>query len=99
MSEILKAPDAVKPTTTLDVEGLNCPLPLLLAKKNLARLSTGDILQLNGIRTSFSLDFKEWCERNGHFFLGEKDLHGLKNFFVKKGQQFPLWTQPIEIKQ
>ena len=77
--------EEVKPSSTIDVEGLNCPLPLLLIKKKLAKLSLGDILQINGILTSFIADFEGWCARRGHIFLGKKELHGKKVFFVKNG--------------
>ncbi len=85
MNTTLNETEEVKPTSTLDVEGLSCPLPLLLIKKKLARLSLGDILQINGILTSFVADFEGWCERRGHVFLGEKELHGKTVFFVKNG--------------
>jgi tRNA 2-thiouridine synthesizing protein A len=85
MNEILNLTETIKATTTIDVDGLVCPLPLLLTKKNLGRLSIGDILQVNGIQPSFSKDFKGWCERNGHFLIVEKESKNQTSFFIKKG--------------
>ncbi len=85
MSELLKTTEDVKIAATLDVNGLNCPLPLLLIKKTVTTLSSGDILQVNGLQSGFRSDFKGWCERNGHFFIGEKDQYGNKIIFIKKG--------------
>ncbi len=85
MTEILNTPDDVKPNSILDVEGLKCPLPLLLTKKKLGKLSPGDILQVTGLRTKFISDFRGWCERSGHIFFGENELHGKTMFYVKNG--------------
>jgi len=84
MDEILRVSDDLRPTTTIDVKGLNCPLPLILTKKNISRLSVGDILQISGMLPSFRLDLQRWCERNNLIFLGEKEILGCMNFFVKK---------------
>ena len=84
MSEILKVDD-VKPTSIINVDGLNCPLPFFRTKKNIAKLSVGDILQVNGMTTYSLIDIQLWCERNSHFFLGEKEYYGYITIFVKKG--------------
>lgn len=85
MIQILKAPEDVKPVSTIDVKGLNCPLPILRIKKNITKLSVGDILQVNGMHVNFLPDIKGWCERNGHSFIGEKEIYGRTSFFLKKG--------------
>ena len=84
MSEILRVSDDIRSTTIIDVKGLNCPLPLILTKKNISRLSVGDIIQISGMLPNFRLDLQRWCERNNHIFLGEKEISGYTNFFVKK---------------
>jgi len=84
MSEILKVSDELRPTTTIDVKGLSCPLPLILTKKNISRLSVGDIIKISGMLPNFRLDLQRWCERNNLIFLGEEEISGCTNFFVKK---------------
>ncbi len=79
------APADVKISATIDVDGLCCPLPLLRTKKILSKLSIGDVLQVNGLQGNFRLDLQGWCERNGHFFLGERETYGHLIFFLKKG--------------
>ncbi|MBU1568642.1 MAG: sulfurtransferase TusA family protein [Proteobacteria bacterium] len=85
MSKIPIDADDIKTSSTIDVEDLNCPLPLLRTKKTISKLLVGDILQVNGLQANFRLDLKWWCERNGHSFLGEKEVYGKITFFVKKG--------------
>jgi tRNA 2-thiouridine synthesizing protein A len=85
MSEIIRKLDEVKPTTSIEVEGLCCPLPLLRTKKKLAKLSMGDILQINGVQYNFCFDLQAWCERNGHCYLGGKETYESKITFIKKG--------------
>ena len=84
MGEVPKVLDDLKPAVTLDVEDINCPLPLLRIKKNIAKLALGDILQVNGIPHNSLLELKGWCERAGHLFLGEKKVFGFTSFFIKK---------------
>jgi len=84
MSEIIKISDEIKSTATIDVRGLNCPLPLILTKKSFFKLSVGDILEISGMLPNFRLDLQRWCERNNYIFLGEKEISGYTNFFVKK---------------
>lgn len=85
MREVEKDTCNIKPTETIDVAEFNCPLPLLKIKKKLAKLSLGDILQVSGIHTNLILEIKRWCERNGHFFLGEKEVHFYKYIYIEKG--------------
>ena len=85
MSEIIRNLDEVKPAASIEVEGLCCPLPLLRTKKILAKLSMGDILQINGVQYNFRFDLKEWCERNGHCYLGPIETYESKTIFIQKG--------------
>jgi tRNA 2-thiouridine synthesizing protein A len=85
MSEVIKILENIKPTTSIEVEGLSCPLPLLRTKKKLANLAMGDILQLFGVHYDFRFDLKAWCERNGHCYLGGEDTYESKMIFIKKG--------------
>jgi TusA-related sulfurtransferase len=69
----------------LNVVGLNCPLPLLRIKKQLAKIKTGDEVQINGLTANFHAFLKGWCERNNHSYLGDSNEDNQLHFFIKKG--------------
>ena len=70
---------------TIDTKGLNQPLPLFYMKKELGKLSSGQILQVDVTDPDSRNDFSGWCERLGHKYLGEKDGRNCISLFIKKG--------------
>lgn len=54
---------------TLDAKGLNCPLPMLRAKKVLATLNAGDILEVLATDKGAPDDFVAFCRHTGHELL------------------------------
>ena len=50
----------------LDVTGTLCPLPILLAAREMRRLAPGDLLEVLGDDPTISEDMPIWCERAGH---------------------------------
>lgn len=79
-----QALEKIQPAASLDVQGLNCPLPLLRIKKRLAKLAIGEVLLVVGAKPSSHLDIYGWCERVGHMYLGEKEEFGQLSFFIKR---------------
>ena len=77
--------DTIKADKTLDAKGLDCPMPLLKAKKALEELERGQVLEILGTDEGSKVDLPGWCERVGHDFLGAKDESGYFRFFIKKG--------------
>jgi TusA-related sulfurtransferase len=53
----------------LDTRGLNCPLPILKAKKALAALSSGQILRVVSTDTSSIRDFEAFARHTGNELL------------------------------
>ena len=53
-------------TQTLDVKGLNCPLPILRAKKALKDLPTGATLQVLATDPGAVKDFQAFCRTTGN---------------------------------
>lgn len=51
---------------TLDLRGLKCPLPALLAKKALARLAPGSILTVVADDPMSVVDIPHMCHGEGH---------------------------------
>lgn len=72
-------------TRTLDTKGLTCPMPLLRTKKEMDKLSPGDILEVLGTDPGSRADLPGWCTRSGHTYLGEKEDAGFIRFYIKKG--------------
>jgi tRNA 2-thiouridine synthesizing protein A len=85
MSDFKKADDGIKVNATLDAKGLSCPMPLLRTKKEIGKLKSGEVLQVDGTDPGSRNDIPGWCERSGHEYLGEKEGSGFISFFIKKG--------------
>jgi tRNA 2-thiouridine synthesizing protein A len=52
--------------TTVDARGLACPLPLTLAKREMARLDPGDELLVLATDPEAPLDLAAWAAKEGH---------------------------------
>ena len=77
--------DTIKVAKTLDAKGLDCPMPLLKAKKAIEALERGQVLEILGTDEGSKIDLPGWCERVGHTFLGAKDEENFFRFYIKKG--------------
>jgi TusA-related sulfurtransferase len=58
--------DAMQAHKELDTRGLNCPLPILKAKKALADMSSGDVLKIVATDPSSVRDFQAFARQTGH---------------------------------
>jgi TusA-related sulfurtransferase len=50
----------------LDTRGLNCPLPILKAKKALADMQSGEVLQVVSTDPGSMRDFKAFARQTGN---------------------------------
>ena len=50
----------------LDATGLNCPLPILRAKKSLATLTTGQVLRVVSTDPGSVKDFEAFAKQTGN---------------------------------
>ena len=53
----------------LDACGLNCPLPILRAKKTLERMEIGQVLKVVATDPGSVEDFEAFSRRTGHLLL------------------------------
>lgn len=58
----------------LDARGLNCPLPILKAKKALAELQTGQTLRITATDAGSMRDFKAFAKQTGNELLEQQTL-------------------------
>jgi len=56
----------------LDVRQLACPLPILRAKKSLATMPGGQVLQVLATDTKSPADFAEFCRQTGNELLASE---------------------------
>ncbi len=69
---------------TLNAEGLNCPLPILKAKKMLKGMAAGDILKISATDPGSAADFAAFCTHTGNELLGSSTEGDLYKFEIKK---------------
>ncbi len=57
---------------TLDAKGLNCPLPILRAKKTLKSMKPGQVLEVVATDPGSVKDFEAFCRTTGNILLSSK---------------------------
>ena len=70
---------------TLDVQGLACPLPVLKARKALAGMSAGAVLEVLTTEPQSLADFEAFCGVSGHAILAHGLNGGTYRFLIRKG--------------
>jgi tRNA 2-thiouridine synthesizing protein A len=68
----------------LDARGLNCPLPILRAKKALAELSAGQVLRILATDPGSVKDFQAFAKQTGNELLSSAENNKEFEFFIKR---------------
>jgi tRNA 2-thiouridine synthesizing protein A len=68
----------------LDVKGLNCPLPILRAKKALKDVPAGGTLQVLATDPGAVKDFEAFCRTTGNELLESKSEGNVFSFTIKR---------------
>ena len=68
----------------LDASGLNCPLPILRAKKALAELESGKVLRVIATDPGSVKDFEAFAKQTGNELLDSSEEGGQYFFLLKK---------------
>ena len=69
----------------LDARGLNCPLPILRAKKTLNGMAAGEVLKIIATDPGSVKDFQAFATQTGNQLLDSSEVNGEFHFFLKKG--------------
>ena len=69
---------------TLDLRGLKCPMPALLAKKALARLSPGTVLTVLADDPMAAVDIPHMCHSEGHAVDSVASRDGYREFVLRR---------------
>lgn len=73
-----------RPEETLDLRGLKCPMPALLAKKALARLSPGAVLTVLADDPMAVVDIPHMCHGEGHAVDSVASRDGYNEFILRR---------------
>jgi len=68
----------------LDASGLNCPLPILKAKKALAGLETGKVLHIIATDPGSVKDFESFAKQTGNELLESREEGDKFYYLIKK---------------
>ena len=60
----------------LDTRGLNCPLPILKAKKALAEMTTGQLLKVVSTDAGSTRDFQAFAKQTGNELVEQQSAGG-----------------------
>lgn len=68
----------------LDASGLNCPLPILRAKKALGGMGSGQVLRIIATDPGSVKDFEAFAKQTGNTLLSSGEEGGKFVFEIKK---------------
>ncbi|MGA1561650.1 MAG: sulfurtransferase TusA family protein [Gammaproteobacteria bacterium] len=68
----------------LDASGLNCPLPILRAKKTLAQLDSGKVLRVVATDPGAVKDFDAFAKQTGNELMSSGEEGGKFVFLLRK---------------
>jgi tRNA 2-thiouridine synthesizing protein A len=68
----------------LDARGLNCPLPILRAKKALNELQSGQVLKIVATDPGSVKDFQAFSKQTGNELLSHAEANREFTFYMKR---------------
>ena len=68
---------------TLNAEGLNCPLPILRAKKTIKGMTPGQVLEISATDPGSVADFAAFCNQTGNTLVSSTTEGSIYKFEIK----------------
>ncbi len=73
----------------LDVKGMNCPLPVLRANRDLRTMTPGARLRVLATDRASVGDFQAYCRETGHALLAWSEEAGVFSFLIRRRADTP----------
>lgn len=70
----------------IDTSGLNCPLPVLKARKALNEMTAGQRLHLIVTDPGANKDIPAFCKMTGNSLIETSEANGIIHFILEKGE-------------
>ena len=74
----------LKADKTVDARSMACPGPLLEAKKGIAGVTVGQVLEIQSGDKGSREDIPAWCGKVGHEYMGVVEHDGYESLFVTR---------------
>jgi TusA-related sulfurtransferase len=74
----------IKAAKTVDARSMACPGPLLEAKKGIAGVAVGQVLEILSGDKGSREDIPAWCGKVGHEYMGVLERDGYDSLFVTR---------------
>jgi tRNA 2-thiouridine synthesizing protein A len=68
----------------LDARGMNCPLPILRAKKYLGGIGVGQVLRVLATDPGSVKDFQAFAKQTGNELLESSEQSGVYTFYLRR---------------
>jgi tRNA 2-thiouridine synthesizing protein A len=75
---------AVEAQLVVDAKGLNCPLPIIKAKKGVESVAVGEVVEVVCTDPGSVRDFQAWTKSTGHRLLEHREEGGVYFFFIER---------------
>jgi len=75
---------SIKVDFQLDAKGLSCPMPIVRAKKAMADLVEGQILEISATDKGSKADIAAWAETVGHQYIGTMEEDDVLKHYLRK---------------
>ena len=69
---------------TIDAKGVNCPIPILKAKKGIAEVPAGGTLEVLATDPGSVADFQAFCRSTGNELVEQGESGGVYRFLIKR---------------
>ncbi len=73
-----------EPDRIVDTRGLNCPMPILKAKKALNEMSSAQVLKVLATDPGAARDFEYFCKNTGHRLMESTESGGEYVFLIRR---------------
>jgi len=74
----------IRPNRVVDLKGLNCPMPVLKAKKAIDGLNSGEVVLLEVTDPGSKSDIPAMVRRTGNELIEVSESEGVFNFLIRK---------------
>lgn len=69
---------------TIDAKGMNCPIPILKAKKGIGEVPVGGTLEVLSTDPGSVADFAAFARTTGHTLMEQSEAAGVYRFLIKR---------------